>query len=516
MKSAFTLLVSILVSISIFSQSSAYFENPVMTADAADPTIIRIGDTFFSTATSSEWAPFYPLFSSMDLVNWTQIGHVFNKKPDWTSHSFWAPELFYHNNKIFCYYTARRKADNVSYIGVASSDSPYKEFTDHGPIIEYGTESIDAFVFDDNGQLYISWKAYGLDNRPIEIIASKLSSDGLRLEGEPFSLLKDDERIGMEGQQHLKHDDYYYLIYSGGSCCGPGSDYDVRVARSKNFAGPYEKYDKNPILSGGNGDFQSGGHGTIVKTKDDRMFYLFHAYQKGAGFYLGRQHVLQEIEVTDDDWIRFTSGTQIQTRQPAPFKNTIQEKWNGFYDDFNGKSLKLDWTWNYPFSNVDIRLKKGKLLLTGSPIGGNKFGSALCLRPQTTDYSYETKIADKNESLKGLTMYGDDKNLLILGVEKDKLVLKKVKDNEAEILSETPVSGKNTHLKIEVRDGCLLTFHTSPNGKNWVQLLPDTSLDAGYLVRWDRVARPGLIHIGKTDSPAEFSYFRMQKLRKAL
>ena len=91
-----------------------------------------------------------------------------------------------------------------------------------------------------------------------------------------------------------------------------------------------------------------------------------------------------------------------------------------------------------------------------------------------------------------------------------------MKDNEAEILSETPVSGKNTHLKIEVRDGCLLTFHTSPNGKNWVQLLPDTSLDAGYLVRWDRVARPGLIHIGKTDSPAEFSYFRMQKLRKAL
>ena len=104
MKSAFTLLVSILVSISIFSQSSAYFENPVMTADAADPTIIRIGDTFFSTATSSEWAPFYPLFSSMDLVNWTQIGHVFNKKPDWTSHSFWAPELFYHNNKIFSPY----------------------------------------------------------------------------------------------------------------------------------------------------------------------------------------------------------------------------------------------------------------------------------------------------------------------------------------------------------------------------------------------------------------------------
>ena len=511
MKKIFISLFALLLWGNLFSQNGKYFENPVITSDMADPTVIKVGETYYAVGTSSEWAPFYPLFSSPDLVNWTQIGHVFNKKPEWTSHSFWAPELFYHNGKIFCYYTARRKTDNVSFIGVASTDSPLKEFTDHGPIIEYGTEAIDAFVYDDNGQLYISWKAYGLDNRPIELLASKLSDDGLRLEGEVFSLLKDDERIGMEGQQHVKHGDYYYILYAGRSCCGPSSDYDVRVARSKNFAGPYEKYDQNPILSGGEGDFQSGGHGTIVKTDDNRMFYLFHAYQKGAGFYLGRQPVLQEIEMTDDHWVRFTTGTQIEVKQPLPFENTIQKKWGGFYDDFNGKSLKVDWTWNYPFSDVHARLKGGKLLLSGKPIGDNKFGSVLCLRPQTPDYSYETRVDNKNESFKGLTMYGDNKNLLAFGLKGNRLILKSVKDNTENVLSETSFSGKNLHLKMEVRNGCFLTFYTSTNGTNWKQI-SDTPFNAGYLVRWDRVARPGLIHMGEWDKPAEFSYFRMKKL----
>ena len=202
-KVCFILLFSLILISSLKSQQN-YFRNPIIHGDMADPSVIRIVDTYYATATSSEWAPHYPLFTSKDLVNWTQIGHIFDKRPEWTSNSFWAPELFYHNDKVYCYYTARRKSDGISYIGVATVNGPTDEFTDHGLLVELGKEAIDAFIYDDNGQLYISWKAYGLDNRPIEILASKLSDDGLKLIGEPFSLLKDDERIGMEGQYHFK------------------------------------------------------------------------------------------------------------------------------------------------------------------------------------------------------------------------------------------------------------------------------------------------------------------------
>ena len=87
---------------------------------------------------------------------------------------------------------------SISCIGVAVADSPTGKFKDYGPVVEFGKEAIDAFILEDKGKLYISWKAYGLDNQPIELLACKLTDDGLRLDGKPFSLLRDDERQGME------------------------------------------------------------------------------------------------------------------------------------------------------------------------------------------------------------------------------------------------------------------------------------------------------------------------------
>ena len=71
------------------AQQESYFTNPVIHGDVADPSIIRIDQTYYITGTSSEWAPYYPVFTSTDLVNWQQTGHVFDEKPEWTKSSFW-------------------------------------------------------------------------------------------------------------------------------------------------------------------------------------------------------------------------------------------------------------------------------------------------------------------------------------------------------------------------------------------------------------------------------------------
>ena len=179
--------------------SAQQFVNPVIPGDFADPTIIRTGDTYYAAGTSSEWAPHYPIFESKDLINWRYIGPAFKNKPEWTKASFWAPELYVLNGKIYLYYTARRASDGVSYIGVATTDDIGNGFTDHGCLVESGSEEIDAFISEDQGKLYISWKAYGLDPRPIEMLCSELSPDGLTLAGEPFTLLKEDENTGDPG-----------------------------------------------------------------------------------------------------------------------------------------------------------------------------------------------------------------------------------------------------------------------------------------------------------------------------
>ncbi|MCD7973155.1 MAG: family 43 glycosylhydrolase [Candidatus Azobacteroides sp.] len=509
MKRIFFFLVNaILLSSYIQGQSSGYFTNPVIPGDLADPSVIRIGEMYYATATSSEWAPYFPVFGSTDLVNWEQKVHIFTKKPEWTSNSFWAPELYCHNGKVYCYYTARREADGVSYIGVATANSPLEEFTDHGLLVEYGTEAIDAFVYNDEGQLYITWKAYGLDRRPIEIIGSKLSADGLRLEGEPFSLLKDEENIGMEGQYHFKKGDYYYIIYAAHGCCGPFSDYDVYVARSENFKGPYEKYQGNPVLHGGNEEYLSCGHGTIVDAPDGRMFYMCHAYLKGDGVFAGRQPILQEMRMTEDKWVRFLTGEHAVRKQPVPFPGTIQKKRSGFEDNFDTPDLKVNWSWNYPYAEPDIKIKNDQLYVNGFPKEGNKYGTALCVRAEVPVYSYCTRVANDNNSLKGLTMYGDNNNLLIWGIAGNQVVLKYVKDGQESILYKSDSETVHPWLKIEVEKGCLLAFYQSENGKDWEKAREEV-LDVSHLMRWDRVARPGLIHAGKQSEPAAFSFFRL-------
>lgn len=511
-RSLFTLLFFFFVISKIQGQQSEY-NNPVIRGDIPDPSILRIGDAYYATGTSAEWAPHFPVFVSKDLVNWKQTGHIFQKTPEWVSQSFWAPELYYHNNKVYCYYTARRKTDGTSYIGVAVAKSPTEEFTDHGLLVEYGTEAIDASVYNDNGQLYVSWKAYGLDNRPIELLGSKLSPDGLKLEGEPFSFLKDDEGKGMEGQSHFKKGDYYYIIYAANSCCGPESDYDVYVARSKNFEGPYDKYEGNPILYGGENDFRSCGHGTITVTPDGRMFYLCHAYLSGAGFYAGRQPILQEIIVGEDNWLHFKTGTVAQISQPIPFKGTEQVADFDFKDKFQDKELKPNWTWNFPYSDPQISIANGKLYLSGNPKDNNLYGTALCIRANSLHYTYETQIMNPNKDFGGVTMYGDDKNLIILGCADNKLLLKLVEEGKETILFECSVTQPSIFLKVEVTEGCYSDFYWSTNGKEWNKA-NISRINFKKLVRWERVPRPGLIHIGDSDHPTAFSYFQLKNIQQ--
>lgn len=487
-----------------------YFSNPVIRGDVPDPCIIRIGETYYATGTSSEWAPLYPIFESRDLVNWKQIGSVFNEPPAWTTHSFWAPELFCADGKVYCYYTARRKPDNVSYVGVAVADSPDKEFIDHGPVVQFGTEAIDAFVFKAEGNRYITFKAYGLDKRPIEILCYKLSEDGLRTEGEPFSLLRDDEWIGSEGQCLIFRDGWWFLLYSARGCCGPGSDYEVRVARSRDFRGPYEKYEGNPILMGGNEDFQSCGHGTIVLTPDDRMFYLCHSYLAGNDFYLGRQPMLSELEVTEDGWIRCVTGKMAALTQKTPFPGTRQLMPAPFRDSFRGKALRQGWMWNYPFSKQDIKLRRGKLYLSGTPkedVPEDKWGgTALCLRAPVSSYSFETKVSARGGSIKGLTVYGDNANYVALSAEGSQVCLISRVHGEETVVYQAPCKARKVVLRCEVDPSSALRFSWKA-GRKWREVPSDLSATA--LIQWDRVFRPGLLHLGDSSESGIFDYFSM-------
>ena len=116
------------------SAAQAGYSNPVLPGDYPDPSIVRVGSDYWATATTSQWAPIFPILHSRDLVNWTQSGAVFDTPPSWSAGSYWAPEISNDGSRFFVYYTARKK-DGPLCVAVATALKAAGPYTDHGPLV---------------------------------------------------------------------------------------------------------------------------------------------------------------------------------------------------------------------------------------------------------------------------------------------------------------------------------------------------------------------------------------------
>lgn len=491
-------------------KKAVYYTNPVIAGDFPDPTIIRVGDTYYAAGTTNDFAPIYPVYESTDLVNWKQIGAVFNEPPAWASEDFWAPELFYHNETFYVYYTTKRKDNGIACIGVATTKDIHKGFTDHGILIEWGEEAIDAFVFqDDDQKLYITWKAYGLTpGRDIEILGSELSADGLSLVGEHFTLTdfpKGWQGAGDEGQCIVKRNGWYYMFYSVGGCCDNRCDYRVRVSRSKNLRSGWEQFPE-PILQGGE-EWRCPGHGTLVTTPDNRYFYLYHAYNVTDFEYIGRQGMLDEVLWNDETgWPYFKNSTP-PVRAEVPFENTVQKTDSVFTDDFSTEKNIPFWSWEATHKKPGIKVEDGEMQITATEDGVNFVG----LRPKTGDYNLTTEVI-QTENHSGIGVYSNRDFLIALTVTKDQLQLCRVKEGEKNILaSETIADFGAIYLKYEAVKGRYFQFFWSENGEEWIPVKAgdDYQLDATFIARWGFAPRAGFLVNGKSGDEFRFNNLKV-------
>ncbi len=496
------ILFFIQMSITNFSQAQS---KASIAGDYPDPSIIYANGKYYAVGTSSEWAPHLPIFSSKDLREWKQEGFVFDKTPEWVESSFWAPEYFYHNGLYYMYYSAKRKSDGISCIGVAVSKYPDREFIDKGIVVAYGTESIDAYVIQEGEDLYMTWKAYGLDKRPIELLGSKLSHDGLQLEGEPFSLLLDTARIGIEGQSFVKKDGYYYMFYSAGACCGPGCDYHVQAVRSKSLRGPYEDIGET-VLLGNNEDWKCMGHGTFVQDEKGDYYYLFHGYSKKDHVYTGREGLMAKLLWSDQ-------GDPVFEFIPKQSNN----RGNGFSFDFRKmKKSEIFAQWDFRYSEPRWDLNQTGLVLSGKSIGDNKIGTVLTWKPESKKYEIISKIdlvKSAPNALKGVVIYGDVNKGIGVGVQNNQLQIWQAEEGKFNILNKIDLPKiSQIELKIQTEEDFSIQVNYRIGSTDWKSI---TGLDKGSfsiknLAPWDRSPRPG-IHVKEDeDEKAVFQTFEIK------
>src|SRR5215213_2402147 len=73
----------LLIFLFAFQSQAQTYVNPVIPGDFPDPSVIRVGEDYYATATTGGWSPHFPLLRSKDLINWEIIGAVFGAKPAW-------------------------------------------------------------------------------------------------------------------------------------------------------------------------------------------------------------------------------------------------------------------------------------------------------------------------------------------------------------------------------------------------------------------------------------------------
>ncbi|WP_230471309.1 family 43 glycosylhydrolase [Hymenobacter jejuensis] len=479
----------------------------VLPGDFPDPSVTKIGDTYWATATSSNWGPIFPLLKSKNLTDWELVGHVFpNQPPDWADYYFWAPEISEENGKTYVFYTAHKKNGPLS-VGVASADNPAGPYRDHGPLVGQEDGSIDAFpIRDENNQLYIVWKEDGnSQNRPTPIWAQRINDDRTALTGEKTELFRNTipwEGNLVEGASIVRHGDYFYAFYAGNGCCGHNCTYGIGVARSRKLLGPWEKYEKNPILTK-NGSWTCPGHGTVTQ-RDNRWFLLHHAYDTRSFEFVGRQGVLSEFVWTPAGWPEFPQGANA-----APAFNVASQNVS---DDFKGTNLVASWQWPIE-QKPTFTVRDGKLLLSARP---DHSGAALGHHTYTTDYTATTTLlqpaALPTGTVAGIAALGDPDNTIALTAGDGKLRLWQLEKGKQQALGEVALpNSKALMLRLQAQGGNQYRFSWSADaGKTW-QNLPANgqAINGTYLPPWDRGVRAGLLARGPATATATFDDFTL-------
>jgi xylan 1,4-beta-xylosidase len=473
------------------------FSQLVLPGDNPDPSVVKVGDTYWATATTSNWMPAYPIYKSRDLIHWDTQGFVFEKKPDWADYYFWAPEISYDKGKYYVYYAAHKKGGNLC-LGIASSPKPEGPYKDHGALMCQEAGSIDAFpIRDENGKLYLIWKEdLNSINKPTPIWAMEMNEERTALMGEKKELFRNDvpwEANLVEGVSVIRHGQYYYALYAGAGCCGSACTYGIGVARAKNILGPWEKYSKNPILTSDE-DWKCLGHGTPIE-KNGKYYFMFHGYNAKSTVYTGREGLLKEFVFTDEDWVEF-SDEKVKTPDLIP--KTIKE-------NFDGKAM--NWQWSV-FQEPKFTFNKGKLELNAL---SETSGAFIAHKTFTPNYSAQiTLLPLQTTAQAGLGLIGDDNNLIAVYVVGTRIELMKLKDKKLTKWGEKEWSGKgNLILKMDVMYGKLLSFSFSSDGKNF-QTVNEKSIDGEYLPPWDRAVRIGVFSKGAPSKKAVFEKFVLE------
>ncbi|PLS30544.1 beta-xylosidase [Bifidobacterium margollesii] len=411
--------------------------NPVLPGFHPDPSMIRVGDTYYIASSTFEWWPGVRIHESKDLSHWNYVGSALdrvsqlNMRGNPSSGGIWAPDLSWADGKFWLIFTDVKNVngafkDCANYLVTAEDiRGPWSE-----PIRLNGV-GFDASLFhDDDGRKYLVQQTW--DHREYHhafdgITITELDVDTMRLMPETTRTLWEGTDVKVTEGPHLyKINGWYYLFAAEG---GTQYEHQESVARSRSLDMPFEVMPNNPLIGNydaPDGYLQKQGHGALVDTPSGEWYYASlcgrpwrHDIEPSHGVRgwctLGRETSIQKIEWDDDGW-PYVVGGRAGTRCVEAPKDAIltgAPKDHSQHDEFEDDVLGPDWnTLRVPFDEHMGEVGDGRLVLRGQGSLCNLFELSLVARRwQAFDFDAETKLSFDPKhymAMAGLTNYYSD------------------------------------------------------------------------------------------------------------
>ena len=460
-------------------QTTNGYTNPIQPGFYPDPSVVRVGNSYYMTHSTFAYFPGLPVFKSNNLVDWEQIGHAlwstqqldFNKQQD-ISHGIFAPTLRYHKGMFYIITTDVYGIGNF----IISAKNPAGPWSKPIVLPEVGGIDPDLF-FDDNGKVYVAhndapkgeprysghraiwfWELDWAKKAVIPSSRRLLVDGGANINEKP---------VWIEGPHILKKDGWYYLICAEG---GTSVQHSQVVFRTRDLDKPFTPYSNNPILTQRDLDpkrtnpITSVGHADFVQTPNGDWWTVFLGIRPYKDNYhnTGRETFLLPL-TWKDGWPHILDNKApvpllVETEALGKFdknKAAIQSHWQ---DNFEKTTLDYKWitarTSAKPFYRLDAKKKQLQLRASKTPLSSKNHSSMLVVRQQhlNVNITAELQLPKTMDIQAGIINYQNDAFHYFFYIDKTEkgysLVLETVNNGKITRSSRTAITTKHNTIKL--------------------------------------------------------------------